>query len=429
MTTETTKHENSSVLSPKSNFVNTGPTRHRNYVLNAKEHFKLSNEDFHTAENSILLSDANSNYLTFQEEITQHDSRKSLSLELRHKLLSILYEIADAELSVSSSKKAYEIFLLPVEDLKYKRSVPFPIDFATIHARLAGDIYCTQKAFEVDLFDLTSNMIWAYGPDHELARCAMHLEKRYLEIASHHGIKFLRYENSLPESFDNQVFAWQLQGHLWQEYLSLWTPTRTEVSNMESTDTNSLNLLDILKSLENPKLRFEGIENRLRMGSYRDLFTFHCDMEAVLRDCFLDPFFDPRQRETLRFYVLGSLKYHAKYRYHVTEMRNEDTSDEMLSVDFRRHLLSSLETLQQSPSNLDAAFSYPPLAFSPRYIQTVRNPMDLYTMRCKVYAGKYLTRLQILEDLNQIAENSELFNTSNSSYTSAARELARSLPI
>lgn len=62
----------------------------------------------------------------------------------------------------------------------------------------------------------------------------------------------------------------------------------------------------------------------------------------------------------------------------------------------------------------------------PDYYRIVNKPMDLQTMRDNARQKRYHSREEFLADLNQIVENSTLYNGPNSSFTSAAQRMLKS---
>ncbi|KAM7364185.1 TATA-box binding protein associated factor 1 isoform 2-T2 [Cochliomyia hominivorax] len=62
----------------------------------------------------------------------------------------------------------------------------------------------------------------------------------------------------------------------------------------------------------------------------------------------------------------------------------------------------------------------------PDYYRIVTKPMDLQTMRDNIRQKRYHSREEFLADLNQIVENSTLYNGSNSSFTNAAQRMLKS---
>lgn len=59
----------------------------------------------------------------------------------------------------------------------------------------------------------------------------------------------------------------------------------------------------------------------------------------------------------------------------------------------------------------------------PDYYKIVQSPMDLTTMREKLRQRKYNTREEFLADINQIVDNSSLYNGSSNTITMAAKRL------
>ncbi|TMW43172.1 hypothetical protein DOY81_011743 [Sarcophaga bullata] len=62
----------------------------------------------------------------------------------------------------------------------------------------------------------------------------------------------------------------------------------------------------------------------------------------------------------------------------------------------------------------------------PDYYRIVNKPMDLQTMRDNIRQKRYHSREEFLADLNQIVENSTLYNGANSSFTNAAQRMLKS---
>lgn len=59
----------------------------------------------------------------------------------------------------------------------------------------------------------------------------------------------------------------------------------------------------------------------------------------------------------------------------------------------------------------------------PDYLEKVKNPMDLQTIRENVQKKKYRTREDFLSDINQIKENSIIYNGGDDIYTKSAQRL------
>ncbi|XP_037823798.1 transcription initiation factor TFIID subunit 1 isoform X1 [Lucilia sericata] len=62
----------------------------------------------------------------------------------------------------------------------------------------------------------------------------------------------------------------------------------------------------------------------------------------------------------------------------------------------------------------------------PDYYRIVTKPMDLQSMRDNIRQKRYHSREEFLADLNQIVENSTLYNGPNSSFTNAAQRMLKS---
>ena len=399
--------------------------RYRGIVSYAMEHFLLKKTDIER----ILERQTRSSVDTYRTSnpkievsvIQWKDVTTSLTPELCHHLLCFLYDLSSEILNLPTPTAVTDLFFLPVTDIQYKKVIPFPMDLSTIHARLIGGIYDTQEAFEVDIFELTNNFVWAYAPRHKYVDAALQLETKITEIAQRHEVEILRFRRSNRLAKNGDIY-WKLQMLCWQEYLSMWSAL-DQIAPVFGKGRFLKTLPEIFPNYEEIKKFFQGIEDRLRVGSYQTFYTFQCDVESTFRACVLDSSWDSETREKIRQFVFDALCYHRSCRVNPMEIQSTE-DDSSLSLDERRELISTLDTLQHSPDNKDGAFSYPPLLLGPRYIHVIKKPMDLYTIKCKVCADKYTKRSEVEDDLRLIAENAERYNGSNSIYALAARNLA-----
>eukprot|EP00759_Apiculatamorpha_spiralis_P056278 PhF_6_TR798/c0_g1_i1/m.1219 len=313
------------------------------------------------------------------------ESGTVLAGETHRKAIYLVYELGKLDFEVTHGLFSEPI---PLESLKgYTDIVKFPIDLCTIHSRCVSGWYRTLESLERDLRDMIFNCQLYNGKHSEFGQLAATLERKFDDVFHQCG---LGGSGRRGHERGNPL----LQIRLWEEWFEL---------QFGST------MSEILSNLRNEK--------------YASLNQFYVDLERfVRRDVLQDR--DQALSTTAKKVLQHIESKSSEPRVNAFVMTNTESSG--LSIECRRKLLFAVDELKKADTK--KYFHLPPIAFGAEYAKKIADPIDLHTMRCKVFSGMYRDAAQFMEDVQRIARNSEYYNGQNHDVTVLANKLVKLVP-